>query len=99
MLKSPVIHEDLPSIGGIHQFESILDIVKNETVYRKRLAELQLEKMNQEMRARGYTGDMLVPMLKHRIANEHGASVDLKNLRHQIAFIKQTIKEKKNEKI
>lgn len=66
---------------------------------RNRLKELQKEKMNQEMRVRGYTGDMLVPMLKNRIANEHGASVDLKNVRHQIAFIKQTIKEKENEKI
>ncbi len=38
MLKSPVVHEDLPSLGGMHQLETIYDLIKNETVYKKRMA-------------------------------------------------------------
>ena len=41
MLKSPVLHEDLPSLTGMHQLESILSIVKNEAVYKKRLVDLK----------------------------------------------------------
>lgn len=41
MLKSPVSNEDLPSLGGMHQLESILSIVKNESVYKKRLTDLK----------------------------------------------------------
>lgn len=41
MLKSPVSHTDLPSSSGMSQLDTILDIVKNETVYKKRLADLK----------------------------------------------------------
>ena len=41
MLKSPVLHEDLPSLGGIQQIETIYDMIKNKTVYEKRVAYLK----------------------------------------------------------
>lgn len=41
MLKSPVVHEDLPSLSGMHQLESILSIIKNESVYKRRLMDLK----------------------------------------------------------
>jgi hypothetical protein len=41
MLKSPVMHEDLPSLGGIQQIETIYDLIKNEIVYKKRIAYLK----------------------------------------------------------
>ncbi len=36
MLKSPVV-----SVEGMHQLDAILDIIKNETVYKKRLDDLK----------------------------------------------------------
>lgn len=65
---------------------------------RKRLEELKTEKMRQEMKARGFAGDLEIPMSKNRMANTHEAYVNLKKVRHQIAFIIQTIRENENEK-
>ncbi len=65
---------------------------------QKKLQELQTEKIRMEMRSRGYTGDMTIPISINRLGNTKESSVNLKGLRHKIAFIKTvlTVKLKPN---
>ncbi|GAF84418.1 unnamed protein product [marine sediment metagenome] len=63
----------------------------NPNELQKKLQELETEKMKMEMKARGYSGDMGVPMSINRIADQKGNPTNLKNIRHRIAFIKNVL--------
>ena len=58
---------------------------------QNKLNELQKEKMKAEMNARGFMGDISVPMKQDRIMNSKQSHVNLKNLRRKIAFIKNVL--------
>lgn len=55
---------------------------------QKKLQELNNQRYKDEAKARGYSGDLRVPMHCGRVSNSHESSVNLKVLRHRIACIK-----------
>lgn len=58
------------------------------------LTELQKDKMLEEMKLRGWTGDPQVPMSIHRKAMSKGDVGNLKELRHKIAYVMYVINTK-----
>lgn len=63
----------------------------------KKIQELQKEKIKMEMRARGFVGDLSIPMSKNRLINTRQSHIDLKGLRHKIACIKTILTVKTNQ--
>lgn len=53
-----------------------------------KLHQMENQLMKDEMKSRGFVGDMGIPMNRNRVTNTKESHVDLKGLRHKIACLK-----------